>query len=270
MKEVLYILKELGNEKDKNKRIEWIENFLNANHIQYTLDKFKAPKINQTGANILIGNFNNKNIVLSAHHDGNDFNDNLACVSLLLYFIKEHPPIDYSVIFTDFEEMGGYGIAHFAERYGNSFSILFLDLCGIGGRGLIAKEAFGPLPPFNICKMNMNLNNKILHYANKLNLSYAIYMTPPGDHFFYCEKGGSASLISLVNPVDIKILKEMSNFLKTYNKTGGIFKFPVGLNTKESVLSKIPPVGSSNLNDIQKESLEIIYKLLDSLTSKKG
>lgn len=257
MKEVLHILKELGNEKDKNRRIEWIVHFLNANNVPYTLDEFEASKINQTGVNILIGNFDNKNIVLSAHHDGNDFNDNLACVSLLLYFIKEHPPLDYSIIFTDFEEMGGYGIAHFAEKYGNSFSIVFLDLCGIGNTVLVAKEAFGPLPPFNICKMNMDLNNKILHYVKKLDLSYATYMTPPADHFFYCEKGGSASLISLVNPVDIKILEEMSNFFKNLQQNRRIFKFPVGLNTKESVLSKIPPVGSSNFNDIQKRAWKL-------------
>lgn len=262
IREVIDILKNIGYESNKNKRLNWIAKFLGDNGIKYKIDEFRIEEINRTGVNILIGSFNDSNIIFSAHHDGDDFNDNLACVSLLLYLLKENSIDNYSVILTDYEEIGGFGIKNFAKKYGTTFPILFLELCGIGNIVLVASEAFNPFPPFKTCRMDSGQNNKILKRVKSLKLPHLSHITPPADHLFYCEVGGSASLISLINTIDIKILEQMSDFLNRSCRSPQVFKFPYEFKKEDSVLSKIPPVGKSNLSDIKSKSMEIVYKIL--------
>lgn len=247
---ILQILRELVIRNNKDARKNWITEYLRNLGIQYEVQNFQSD-----GANIVINKSNKNKIIFSAHYDGNDPNDNLSSVAIILELIREHPSDKYLALLTDLEENQSKGMEAYIACNGTDLPLIVLELCGSGSVVHIGASSFIPKPPFETVNMDPTLLKNIEACVKELKYNYRIHLTPPGDHLHYAMAKGKAGLLSIINDIDFVVITKMAAQTPPW-------KLFDGIDRNNSVISRMPPFGNCELNDIRTDSLEMIYNII--------
>lgn len=240
----------------RSEMLKALVTYLHRHRIPYEVQRFKGG-----GTNLLIHRSSQNRVILSAHYDGEDLNDNLCSVAVLLEMAKRGSRGETLILLTDLEEEGGLGMEAFVQEYGKNLPMVVLELVGCGRFMLLGTSAFGFLTSSgNLAQhVEIPMDNALVaaleRCAHELQIPYQKHAVPAGDHLVYAALGGRCALVSMTHPVDLVVMERMRRLTPTHQ----LFE---GLNRAESTIAGIPPYGRTGPNQIMEENLKRTHRLL--------
>jgi hypothetical protein len=250
------ILKDLAPiAQDRERKMQYILDQLHEQRTPCQLQQFEPQ-----GFNIIVNQSPQNRVILSAHYDGDDLNDNLCSVAILLKLSEMSLGVETMLLFTDLEEQGGRGMQAFVDQYGTPLPMVVLELTGRGDTVLLGESAFGfmpyqGVPQYKEIPLDKYLLMMLEGCACTVGSRYRKQAVPPADHFIYAVAGGRSSLLSMAHSADFGVIERMRR------GTPLMWLFE-GINQHESTIANIPPYGRTNLIDLRRESMQTIYDLL--------
>ncbi|GEM_PF-3112535 len=250
--ELLDEMDTLAGKREETRR--WLVKRLQALGMRCELQAF-----DEDAANVIANRHGGNRVVLSAHYDGDDLNDNMAAVAILLKLAAARMTQHTMLLFTDLEEQGGKGMLQFLRRpYSRRLPMVVLELVGVGDRTLLGTSTFAKMPMYVEVTLDRFLTTVLQGCAQRAGIPHELSAVPPGDHFAYATSGGRCALLSRACGADLEVIRRMRNGVVPTD----LFN---GLNREETAIGRIHPFGRTSKAEISVEAVRDTFKVLRGL-----
>jgi len=210
-------------------------------------------------ANVIANRRMSNRVVLSAHYDGDDLNDNMAAVAILLKLAEEEVTQHTMLLFTDLEEHGGRGMLAFLRSpHSRRLPMVVLELVGVGDRTLLGTSTFAMMPGYVEVVLDRFLTSVLRDCAQRAGIPHELSAVPPGDHFAYAASGGRCALLSRACAPDLEVIRRMRSGVPPTD----LFN---GLNREETAIGRIHPFGRTCRDEISGEAVRDTFEVLRGL-----